>query len=240
MRAQTAINLLNKQRGEIAALRSLGSDSSQFDLWYRKTKDVLTRLYNEGSPQVSEFDSYSFSSPIYSSSNFDNDSRSFYINGLNSIDDQLASLISEIEDQGVSVLPVTEANLKHQYTGLLGAKVLWLAIFTLLPVLVTLKVPKLGIHASPASLVFTLYHLLGIYIWINVQQIKVSEKAAEIRRNSVKLCNRLHALVSVLVWIVFLLLALTYFVKLQVGFFGSHSIPFPEWVRQFVGVTENK
>jgi hypothetical protein len=112
-----------------------------------------------------------------------------------------------------------------------------LAIFTLLPVLLSLKLPGVGIHLSPAALVYLVYHFIGIYVWASVRQLSILENTPEVKRRVLTQCVKLHKVASWLAWLVGALLVLTFLAKLQIVFFGSHIIPIPEWAKQIVGVT---
>ena len=236
MKTKTAINLLNRQLRQIDSLESNSRLSPQVDQWWRATHSVIAELYGVPSQTLSAFEAKLFYPLIFTTTTPDSVYQQAFLDGLADTKAFLQSLISEIQESGAYVLPVTEAELMQHYTGIFGAKVFWLAILTLAPILISLKLPSVGIHLSPAALVYAAYHGTGIYIWARVRQLSLLGNAPGVKHDSLIICGRLDWIVSKLAWLVVALLALTFLAKMQVHFYGSHSVPLPEWARQFVGV----
>jgi len=142
--------------------------------------------------------------------------------------------------EGTVDVPALYRALERHYSGVSGSKV-FLALFTLAPLVIGLKSELLGLRLSLATLVYVAYHGLGIYVWAGVYQLRhvesgfdEDERDAEIRK-----LGKLHQIVRPLGWVVIALLVLTALAKAELVF-GDTSVSavglVPQWVRDFLGV----
>ena len=109
--------------------------------------------------------------------------------------------------------------LLRRYSGIWGAKVFWLALFTLVPLLAQLKIvgavenpSETYIKMSVATLVYVIYHSLGIYNFISLSHFKKtpSDYGKEETASLITHCWRIDIAVRVLAPIVAILLVVTF------------------------------
>jgi hypothetical protein len=124
--------------------------------------------------------------------------------------------------------------LERDFAGFWGAKVFWLALLTLLPLLAPLKLHVLHLDVSPASLVYGVYHGVGIWLWANVHD--ALRRPALYHDRDWRQWQRWEVRHHHLGYAIYVLIAVTLLGKLNLVFLGSHTIPFPSWVKEFVGV----
>lgn len=92
--------------------------------------------------------------------------------------------------------------------------------FTLLPVLATLKFQFIRLHLSMATCVYCVYHILGAYMWIEVNQILKAQAIDEEKWEKIFKYDRIHNVVS---WIVLLLLGSMWSCHSQLSPPSGHS-----------------
>ena len=144
--------------------------------------------------------------------------------------------------------------LSQEYMGLGGARVFWSALFTLGPVLLRFKVISIfhfeliNFVINPATLVYLVYHVLGIRLFFWVHQIRQTREKFpdafqdEAFRREIMRSYLLHRVVHKL-WYVVLALVLTTFIavaRVQWGEVELKETFLPEIVKKFVGVRESK
>ena len=135
---------------------------------------------------------------------------------------------------GHADVPAAKDALERDFTGFWGAKVFWLALFTVLPLLAPLKLHFLHLEVSPATCYYGLYHGLGIWLWASIRD---GFQRPRLYKDGDWLTWRRWSKVHH--WLgygVYLLLAVTFLGKVTLVFLGSHTIPFPSWVKEFVGI----
>ena len=134
-------------------------------------------------------------------------------------------------------VPQTSADaaiLRKEYTGIFGLKVFWLALLTLVPLLLPLKLSWLSLDVSISTGVYALYHALGIYIWAHVKHgldlpdLHTAEEWLKWRK--------LRGLHRPLSYAVYALLVVTFLAKANFQFLGSHRFPLPQFLHELVGV----
>ncbi len=134
-----------------------------------------------------------------------------------------------------------QRQLLHSFTGVWGFKVFWLATFTLLPLLLSFKLEFLSLKLSVATLVYGVYHSLGIFTWLELRHMTAPATIlSEQEKASIfeKLIG-INRIVRPLSWVVWGLLFLTLLAKAEFTF-GSHSyrVPLPTIVPAILGVPD--
>lgn len=154
------------------------------------------------------------------------------------------SLTSHVRSQGEisrdsdeKAVSATDEDLKQfllkAYTGVWGAKIFWLGIVTLLPVLLALKVHAIQLKLSFAALLYVFYHGIGIYIWMEVRQALNVYRATRNAWSRLYSIGRFHHIIG---YIVAILLIVTFIARINVEFYGTHHLNLPEVIYQFLGV----
>ncbi|WAS96451.1 hypothetical protein [Nannocystis punicea] len=145
---------------------------------------------------------------------------------------------------GTSPLDVSalERRLFRDYTGIFGAKVFWAGAFTLLPLLIGLKLDLYGLRISVATAVYAVYHFVGIWVWMRVYRLhrhgntlfSEKEKSAEVLE--IEPFRRFAAFAG---FVTTALLILTFVAKLTIVF-GDQDVSarsrFPKIVADILGV----
>lgn len=134
-----------------------------------------------------------------------------------------------VTDSGLNI----KQKLKKSYTGVWGAKVFWLAMLTILPVLVNFKIHYFHLRLSFATILYIVYHGIGWYIWAEVHQtIKLSDDDVG-EWLKIYSFSRYHHVIG---WAVSVLLVMTFFARVNLEFYGSHHLTLPEWIYEILGV----
>lgn len=125
--------------------------------------------------------------------------------------------------------------LELEYTGVFGAKVFWLSMLTLVPLAVQLKVPALGLELSVASVIYVLYHVIGIYTWMQVHHIR--ENPSLCTNEAIKKLDSLSKIIRPLSYVVIFLIVLTILAKVKIVF-GDKVIALrmPDYTYHLLGV----
>lgn len=131
-------------------------------------------------------------------------------------------------------------SLSQSYAGPWGAKVFWFAVFTIAPLFVGLKSPW-RLETAPATLIYAVYHVLGIYVYLEFSSIR-SPAVLRTRVEAERAIRRLHGIhkfVRPIGWVVVLLVAVTFLSKVAIVM-GSHSVSIeryiPVIVQEFLGI----
>lgn len=130
-------------------------------------------------------------------------------------------------------LDKSKRELKKNYTGVKGTKVFWAAIFTLLPICVALKVPSLHLKLSIASVIYGIYHALGIYIWMDVRQALTDDDPGA---SAWRFLGKLACIHGIISWLVVILVFATLVARGSIGFYGEHRAKLPTMVYEVLGV----
>lgn len=131
----------------------------------------------------------------------------------------------------------------EDYRGIWGAKVFWLATFTLLPVLLSLKLNFIELNVSIATIIYCIYHGLGIFIWMHIKNITSYKSIIDEDqvKKTLSLCHKINKIVKVLGIVVIFLIAMTLVAKTMVVFGNKKfNIPLPKVVYYFLGIVEPK
>jgi hypothetical protein len=92
-----AIALLKQQHTAIERLRGVHHDSPEFSKWWQLTRTIITNLFGQDSPQITNFTSIDYSLMMCTSDTPDSAWQNAYVDGLNSADAQLLALLAEVE-----------------------------------------------------------------------------------------------------------------------------------------------
>jgi len=135
-----------------------------------------------------------------------------------------------MKQNAISILPASVSDvleqfksLRQHYTGIWGSKVLWLALFTLLPLAIRFKSEVLGLTLSPATVVYAIYHAFGLRVWYIVNQIERHRDlfaAAEASKLLTRATTLHKRLVHPLSYLVITLLSVTFLLKVRFEFPG--------------------
>jgi len=136
--------------------------------------------------------------------------------------------------------------LLRKYSGIWGAKVFWLALFTLVPLVAQLKIvgavenpSETYIKVSVATLVYVVYHVLGIYNFMSLAHFKKAPDDFEAVESAglITRCWRIDIAMRVLAPVVALLLASTFLLYSKFHW-GSerYTPPVPGFVYLLVGL----
>lgn len=93
-----AIERLQKVLDEIPELKQMERNSPEFKKWQRNTKVAITKTFGNDSQHTTDFDNISFRPGAFSLSNPDPDFQIAYMDGLESAEAVLKSMIEEIND----------------------------------------------------------------------------------------------------------------------------------------------
>jgi hypothetical protein len=92
-----ALAHLNKQISEIEHLQKAQKFSPAFEKWRRDTEVVIAKSFGESSKQIQDFSAIHYSLMAFTDVTPDSEFQRAYVNGLNSAQAVLQSLVSEIE-----------------------------------------------------------------------------------------------------------------------------------------------
>ena len=129
--------------------------------------------------------------------------------------------------------------IRQHYAGFWGAKVIFLALLTLIPVFVSMKIHSLGLTLGVTTFVYLPYHGLGAWVWANALQLRSNPQfyEPEHKRTVIRKMAKVHKVVHPLGMLVIGLLTLTFAAKAHLPVAGKDlSIDFPGWVYEVVGV----
>jgi len=114
-----------------------------------------------------------------------------------------------------------------------------LAAFTLVPQLIAMKVLALHMSFSLASLIFVVYHAIGIKLFFDVKTLSLPQAYSPSEfANAIRSCWKLKIKHALLGYVVLALLVLTVFARAQLQFGTWHgALPLPSFVYSLVGVS---
>lgn len=98
MQSKRAIEILERQRTEIAKLLRMHRMSPEFTKWRRDTEIALERIFSPGSRNIADFKEISYSLSVFMNTTPDHEFQAAYERGLKRADAILASMIDEIRD----------------------------------------------------------------------------------------------------------------------------------------------
>ncbi len=154
-------------------------------------------------------------------------------------------IISPDEDQGEknkhkkADAEVIWRKLRQRYTGIWGAKVFWLAIFTLGPFILQMKSYHFGVNVSFSTAVYAAYHGLGIYIYAWVFQLEKKKELFPPAEHLAKVEKlvKMDRVVKPLGWSVVALLVLTFAVNATFTFGPlKGQFPLPKAAAYLLGI----
>ena len=93
-----AIERLQKVLDEIPELKNLPRESPQFKQWQRNTRVAITNTFGNDSPNITDFDEIHFSLSMFFGNTPDSAFQRAYVNGLESAESVLKSMIEEINE----------------------------------------------------------------------------------------------------------------------------------------------
>ena len=93
-----AIERLRKVLDEIPELKNLKYESPQFEQWRRNTRVAITNTFGDKSQHITDFGNIHFSLSVFSGYETDSEFQEAYMDGLESAEAVLKSMIEEIND----------------------------------------------------------------------------------------------------------------------------------------------
>lgn len=100
MKPRRAIDLIEKQREQIAVLKQQESYSDAYKKWLRDTEVALEHIFGKDSRHKSDFSDISYSLSVFTGSTSDYEFVRAYYRGLDEANSILKSMIEEIEEYG--------------------------------------------------------------------------------------------------------------------------------------------
>lgn len=98
MNKDDATGRLNRQLAQIRGLKSSPRNSTDFKKWRRNTKVAISRIFGQESQQSNDFSKISWTPSAYNMSDPDPAFNRAYLNGLDSSEAILASMIDEVQE----------------------------------------------------------------------------------------------------------------------------------------------